>query len=261
MGSHTPHRTPLRRISQGSLFALSRSGQNSDAPHGLGFLEPVMSELVDETEALHANVDGLRNLSQSLKTFNESFASLLYVMDMNALTTDWPQAPTDASFRLARQRAEEDARAAAEAALKAAKEVPPPPPPAPDADKTTYTEDADYETTFATAANTTTVSATASKQTTKTKKKGKPKLSAKEKKERSMVIEKLISCLPLEFRGSDPGLRRNMESIIESMMDSGGRGVKLVELIAPPDLTQARVNKCLVALVNRKLVQKDNSTV
>ena len=29
----------------------------------------------------------------------------------------------------------------------------------------------------------------------------------------------------------------------------------------PPDLNQARVNKCLIALVNRKIVRKDNSTV
>jgi len=28
-----------------------------------------------------------------------------------------------------------------------------------------------------------------------------------------------------------------------------------------PDLGQARVNKCLIALVNRKVVQKDNGTV
>lgn len=33
------------------------------------------------------------------------------------------------------------------------------------------------------------------------------------------------------------------------------------DLIKPPDLNQARVNKCLIALVNRKAVQKDNSTV
>ena len=32
------------------------------------------------------------------------------------------------------------------------------------------------------------------------------------------------------------------------------------EFIRPPDLNQARVNKCLIALVNRKLVQKDNSS-
>lgn len=262
MASHTPHRTPLKRISQGSLFALSRSGRNSDAPHGLGFLEPVMSELVDEAEALQANVDGLRKLSQSLKTFNESFASFLYVMDMNALTTDWPQAPTDASFRLAQQRAEENARINTEAASKAAEAIPPTPPPDIDADKTTYTENADCETTFMTAANVTSTSTTTTttKPLTKAKKKAKPKLTAKEKKERLMTIEKLISCLPLEFRGSDPNLRRSMESIIEAMMDSEGRGVKLIELIAPPDLNQARVNKCLIALVNRKLVRKDNTT-
>jgi DASH complex subunit DAM1 len=50
-----------------------------------------MAELVDEVEVLQANVEGLRNLSESLKTFNENFASWLYVMDMNALTVDWPQ--------------------------------------------------------------------------------------------------------------------------------------------------------------------------
>lgn len=43
-------------------------------------------------------------------------------------------------------------------------------------------------------------------------------------------------------------------------MDSEGRGVKLLDLVSPPDLNQARVNKCLIALVNRKIVQKDNTT-
>ncbi|KAF8842455.1 hypothetical protein BDN67DRAFT_979613 [Paxillus ammoniavirescens] len=275
MPNQTPHRTPLRRISQGSLFALSRSEHNPNAPHGLGFLEPVMSELVDEAEALHANVDGLRNLSESLRTFNESFAGWLYVMDMNALTTDWPQvmssvggwsdansgwctqAPTDASFRFAKGRAEEDARAAAEAVLKAAREIPAPPPPDIDADKTTYTECADTTTITTTSSAT---KASGPTTTTKPKKKGKPKLSAKEKKERSIAIEKTISCLPLEFRGNDPNLRRNMEAIIEAMMESDGRGIKLIELIVPPDLTQARVNKCLIALVNRRIVHKDSST-
>jgi len=69
-----------------------------------------------------------------------------------------------------------------------------------------------------------------------------------------------------------------MESVIEYMMGSDGRGVKrgrhffilihgltcactVLELVKPPDLNQARVNKCLIALVNRKVVHKDNSTV
>ncbi|KIY46858.1 hypothetical protein FISHEDRAFT_19664, partial [Fistulina hepatica ATCC 64428] len=83
--------TPLRRVSQGSLFALSRSGAYPDAPPGLGFLEPVLSEFLDEQEALQSNIQGLNALSESLVTFNETFASWLYVMEMNALTTDWPQ--------------------------------------------------------------------------------------------------------------------------------------------------------------------------
>ena len=89
--TQTPHRTPLRRISQGSLLRLSRSGAHPNAPHGLGFLESALSEFLDETEALQTNVEGLKNLSNSLATFNESFASWLYIMNMNALTTDWPQ--------------------------------------------------------------------------------------------------------------------------------------------------------------------------
>lgn len=35
----------------------------------------------------------------------------------------------------------------------------------------------------------------------------------------------------------------------------------VIELVKPPDLNQARVNKCLIALVNRKIVRKENSTV
>ncbi|KAF8556846.1 hypothetical protein OG21DRAFT_1506059 [Imleria badia] len=257
----TSHRTPLRRVSQGSLFALSRSEHDPDAPHGLGFIEPVMSELVDEAEALHANVDSLRRLSDSLTSFNESFASWLYVMDMNALTTDWLQAPTDVSFQLAKKRAEEDARAIAEAA-----KAPPPPPTAPDAstvtdaDKTTYNETTDCEATFTTALTSTSANTKSALPKAVAKKKGKPKLTAKEKKERMMAIEKIIICLPLEFRGSDAGLRRNMETVIEFMIDSDGRGVKLLELITPPDLNQARVNKCLIALVNRKIVHKDSAS-
>ena len=86
-----PPQTPLRRLSQGSLFRLSRSGAYPDAPHGLGFLEPALAELIDEAETLQTNVEGLRGLDRSLSIFNESFASYLYVMNMHALTTDWAQ--------------------------------------------------------------------------------------------------------------------------------------------------------------------------
>lgn len=110
------------------------------------------------------------------------------------------------------------------------------------------------------------------------KKKGRPKLTNKERKERGAEIERIVSSLPLEFRGNDPNLRRHIEIVIEGFLDREGRGVTRMfilfvwclwsrsdmavpEFVKPPDLNQARVNKCLIALVNRKIVRKDNSTV
>ncbi|KAN0107746.1 DASH complex subunit Dam1 domain containing protein [Russula decolorans] len=255
MPGPTPHRTPLRRVSQGSLFAFSRSGAHSDAPHGLGFLEPALAELADEAEALRANVDGLRALSASLDTFNESFASWLYVMNMNALTVEWPEAPTEASFTLAERRADEDTRAALSAAAQGQAQA--------HTHSTAKPDDATDATAFvdtATFADASLAPESSKSTVAKVKKKGKPKLTPKEKKERSMAIDKVISSLPLEFRGTDPTLRRNMEMVIERLMSSDGRGLRLIEMIVPPDLNQARVNKCLIALVNRKIVTKDNST-
>ncbi|KAL5480999.1 DAM1 [Sanghuangporus weigelae] len=253
-------RTPLRRVSQGSLRALSRSGSFPDAPAGLGFLEPAMSELADETDTLHGNLAGLHALSNSLHTFNESFASYLYVMEMNALTTDWPQAPTETSYQLAKKRAEDDARAA-QAALRAAAEA------AEAAEKAAAAEAEE-----ALANDTTVVNASAvppSKMkvpsgilkhpTGLSKKKVKPKMTAKERRERSLVIEKVVMNLPLEYRGQDPSLRRHVESVIELLMDNP-TGLEMINFAKLPDLNQARANKCLLALMNRKIVTKDNSS-
>ncbi|KAI6096438.1 hypothetical protein EDD16DRAFT_1773723 [Pisolithus croceorrhizus] len=115
--------------------------------------------------------------------------------------------------------------------------------------------------TFMTAANatstSTTTTTTTTKPLTKAKKKAKPKLSGKEKKGRLH-----------EHQSCPEKLHCSMESIIEALMDNEGRGVKhvcfffeFIGLIAPPDLNQAWVNKCLIALVNRELVRKDNTMV
>lgn len=50
-----------------------------------------MSEFIDEIDTLQTNIEGLKHLSDTLAIFNESFASWLYVMNMNALTVDFPQ--------------------------------------------------------------------------------------------------------------------------------------------------------------------------
>ena len=110
-----------------------------------------------------------------------------------------------------------------------------------------------------------------------------------------MAIEKIIMCLPLEFRGSDPvRVRLPFSREIDEgrciglaqkygngrRIYDGQRGPRcqtyvcthtprlssicpstVIELVTPPDLNQARVNKCLIALVNRKIVHKDSASV
>lgn len=147
-------------------------------------------------------------------------------------------------------------------------------------DKTEYSEvdsDASYNPNVTTITASTAASHGAPKSILK--KKGKPKLTNKEKKERGLAIERIVTTLPLEFRGSDPNLRRHIETVIEGLLDREGRGVArefllyaphatsslrrftVPELVKPPDLNQARVNKCMIALVHRKIVRKENSTV
>jgi DASH complex subunit DAM1 len=105
-----------------------------------------------------------------------------------------------------------------------------------------------------------------------------------------MEISGIIDTLPLEFRGSQPvssvflgawyeltmqSQRLAMEKIIMKLMD--GRQLaseitylacfqdvtlmSVADLISLPDLPHPRVNKCLIALVGRKLVTKHSEGV
>ncbi|KIY65118.1 hypothetical protein CYLTODRAFT_424641 [Cylindrobasidium torrendii FP15055 ss-10] len=252
MSYSQPPLTPLRRVSRNSLFRLSQSG-NPDAPHGLGFLDAVMAEMIEDSETLVANTQALARAAESLDSFNEAFAAWLHVMDMNALTTDWPQAPNEVSYLLAQRRAEESAVAAMQAAEEARRRAAE----AAAAERTAITE---AEQSYMTE-NTTVAPSKSSSQVLPKKKIGKKKqLTAKEKRERGVELERIINSLPLEFRGSDPGLRKNMEMTIEGLWDANNQAATILTLVKPPELPQARVNKCLIVLVNRKVVKKENST-
>ncbi|KAF9788210.1 hypothetical protein BJ322DRAFT_1106223 [Thelephora terrestris] len=242
------HRTPIKRISQGSLRALSRSSSYPDAPHGLGFLTPALAELTEEMQTLQSHTQGLRNLESSLTRFNESFASWLYVQNMASLTLDWTQAPVPASFLLAQERAEQEALAA-QAALRAATPRPPDPP-----QQNTATEQSDHD-----QDSTSIGQSTQAVNTTAKTVKRKKKLTAKEKRERGLEIEKVVNSLPLEYRGSDHTLRKQIEMVIESLMDNPEKAYKASDLARPPELNQARVHKCFLALANRKIIAKDAS--
>jgi DASH complex subunit DAM1 len=85
------YRTPLKRVSHGSLSALARSTSADNGPTGLDFLEPAFTEFADEAAAMHRNIERMGDLYETLETFNESFCSFLYALNMNAYTVEWPQ--------------------------------------------------------------------------------------------------------------------------------------------------------------------------
>lgn len=100
--------TPLRRISRGSLNALSHSrGPSSSTP--LSFLDRALADLVDETSVLQANLEQVEAIQDALGTFNESFAMYMYGIKMNAFCVDWPEMPVDEHFERAQQRISQQA--------------------------------------------------------------------------------------------------------------------------------------------------------
>ncbi|KAG8987681.1 hypothetical protein FRB94_002292 [Tulasnella sp. JGI-2019a] len=250
-------RTPLRRISHGSLSNLARSqnqNPNNNDPTRLNFLIPAFADLADEMASLHTNTENLNKLSQVLETFNESFASYLYAMRMNAFCVEWEQAPTDTSFLQAAKAAEEAEKALAALSLR--------PPSEPN-----LTEETAHDVTYMTADDSEPVgpSKLPLKPALKNAAGGskipgapavKPKMTVKDRKAREQRIDRVINTLPLEFRGSDIELRRVMEGVIGSLMNSEA-GKRIVDIVKAPLLPQAKVNKCLIALVNRKVVEKD----
>lgn len=84
--------TPLRPSSRTSL----RDSQTFTPKAGtstfpLESLEPAFAELSDSMADLEANFMHLQLMHESLSRFNESFASFLYGMNMNAFCVDFPE--------------------------------------------------------------------------------------------------------------------------------------------------------------------------
>lgn len=105
--------TPLRPPSRSSLRS---SHTPTHPPSGytnpLSTLEPSLGELADGMADLEANFVHLQLMHESLSRFNESFASFLYGLNVNAFCVDFPEAPVAESWR----RAKEDPAAFAQAA-------------------------------------------------------------------------------------------------------------------------------------------------
>ena len=93
MATTTPRRTstPIRVLSGSTLSShAGRSQRPTVTP--LTFLEDeALPILAEETAALHANLADMADIHQSLSTFNESFAAVLYGIKMNAFCVEWPE--------------------------------------------------------------------------------------------------------------------------------------------------------------------------
>ncbi|PWN89893.1 hypothetical protein FA10DRAFT_99788 [Acaromyces ingoldii] len=105
--------TPIRRVSRGSITALSNSqsqgygggGSNKEAgTTPLSCFSSAMGDLADEMALLQANLEYIDGIQDSLQTFDESFAMFLYGLKMNAFCVEWPERPDEDSFARVKER-------------------------------------------------------------------------------------------------------------------------------------------------------------
>ena len=84
--------TPLRSSSRTSLRdSRTFTPETGSSTSPLESLEPAFAELADSMADLEANFMHLQLMHESLSRFNESFASFLYGMNMNAFCVDFPE--------------------------------------------------------------------------------------------------------------------------------------------------------------------------
>lgn len=84
--------TPLRPSSRTSLRDSQTFTSNTgSSAFPFDTLEPAFAELSDSMADLEANFMHLQLMHESLSRFNESFASFLYGMNMNAFCVDFPE--------------------------------------------------------------------------------------------------------------------------------------------------------------------------
>ncbi|PWN53490.1 hypothetical protein IE53DRAFT_384014 [Violaceomyces palustris] len=312
--------TPLRRVSRGSLSALSHSRGAGSSTH-LSFLEGAMGDLADETSVLQSNLEQLDSIHGALATFNESFAMYLYGLKMNAFCVEWPEAPAEENFERARERSAQQAEIQArhqqlylgygggvggsigdETMLYpvggsnenvaarllggggggggqqgSSNSFNP-------ADQTYVTLDEDQSALMDQRIPAPNASALPSKggvlkpalkkpsggggapsssstssrnpAATSGPPKGGARITLAQKKKREAYAATVIDTLPLEYRGNDPKARQLAQGVIMALIASGRKGARINEIVKPPDMTQAKVNKTLIALVAAKQVIK-----
>lgn len=101
--------TPLRRFS-GSASADAGGGTVEKISPMDTVLSSKFIDLNDGFAQFEANLQRLQHVHESITSFNESFASFLYGIQMNAWCVEFPEAPSGDSFARYQQRLEQLAR-------------------------------------------------------------------------------------------------------------------------------------------------------
>ncbi|WWD20178.1 hypothetical protein CI109_104654 [Kwoniella shandongensis] len=268
----TPHH-PLRRISTGSLSSLARSTDRNPnvSPSNLDHLSPALTDLVDEATTLSSNISQMTALHDALGTFNEAFAGYLYALKMNAFCVEWPEAPNEISFqRLPSLEVPEpiptaSAQPPTPSSASASASAPSRPSRTSTAGNPINPADLTYMTSYSESFDHTPPPPPKAKVGGAGVKKAVPGAggvkkvaagaAAAQRKKRELEISSIIDSLPLEYRGGEPAERMRMEKVIMKLMEHPD-GLPLKEMVAPPEMPQAKVNKCLITLVAKKLVTK-----
>ncbi|KAK9896433.1 hypothetical protein P389DRAFT_180216 [Cystobasidium minutum MCA 4210] len=256
-----PATTPLRRISRGSLVALSASRTREADLYGptLGHLAPAFAELAETIEDLAVNLEALDAINQSLDDFNESFAGLLLGLRANAYTSEFPEAPTLRNFtldkerqaRLAKQAEEEEEQAeAARQAEETRREQ---------EEEMERQSNAHPDDTFVTQAGGNEGPPPPRGGTTargrgrgRAVASGGGKTAAHKQKDQLIKFaQPIISTMPIDFREKQP--QRNDAETVIGALRTHPDGLHMQELVKMyPLIPQHRINDCLLALVRAK---------
>ena len=94
--------TPLRPSSRSSLRDSQGHGASGSSEFPLDSLQGAFGDFADSMADLEANFMHLQMMHESLSRFNESFASFLYGINMNAFCVDFHEVRAIAMFVCAR---------------------------------------------------------------------------------------------------------------------------------------------------------------
>ncbi|KAJ1025689.1 hypothetical protein NDA18_004027 [Ustilago nuda] len=280
--------TPLRRISRGSLTALSHSASKQLNAGGtpLSFLQGAMTDLAEEVGVLKLNLENVEAVHESLHSFNENFAMYIYGLKMNAYCVEWPEAPLHDNFDRAEKRIAQQAQQyAAQHNLDLALSSQPMQQQHQQQQQQAYMGNTAADQTYVTtddesiyrneaqiAAKPTLKSAlkkpsNAAVTTAAAAKKpaagagAKPKMTLAQKKKREAYTDEIIETLPLEYRGggNDPKQNAIAKHVCMALVAAGNKGLRIAEIVKNPEMSQAKINKTLIALVAAKHVVKTSN--